>query len=102
MFVVFIAQILQQKIQDCLGLTLSLNLNSIAFPTVGCGNLRYPVDKVARCFTKAVAASNNLKVQLHFGTTSDPLSNLYFSYCVLLACSEFKDCYHGAVTYVLA
>ena len=58
-------QVLQQRIQDCLGLAVSLNLNSIAFPTVGCGNLRYPVDKVARRFKTAVAATNNLRVK-HF------------------------------------
>jgi len=40
-------------------------MNSVAFPTVGCGNLRYPVDKVARCFKTAVSATNNLKVK-HF------------------------------------
>jgi len=58
-----VCQILQQGIQECLGLALSLNLRSIAFPTIGCGNLRYPVDKVARCFRTAVATTNNLKVK---------------------------------------
>jgi len=57
--------VLQQKIQDCLGLAVSLNLSSIAFPTVGCGNLKYPVDKVARCFKTAIDATNDLKVK-HF------------------------------------
>jgi len=56
-------QVFQQRILDCLGLVLSLNLRSIAFPTIGCGNLRYPVDKVAKCFRTAVAATNNLKVR---------------------------------------
>jgi len=98
-------QVLQQRIQQCLGLALSLNLSSIAFPTIGCGNLRYPVDKVARCFQTAVATTNNLQVNcviLIPGNAYSTLLDLYlFSHSMhivsilLLLHNEFKGSSFG-------
>ncbi|KAI0234351.1 hypothetical protein LSAT2_015389, partial [Lamellibrachia satsuma] len=47
-------QILEDQIYRCLKFASDLEADSIAFPTVGCGKLRYDPGTVAQCFKCAV------------------------------------------------
>ena len=49
-------------ILNCLDMADENNLNSVAFPTVGCGALKYPVSDVISCFKDAAADFPAIKV----------------------------------------
>ena len=49
-------------IEDCLGLAHENKLNTVAFPTVGCGALKYPVSDVIHCFKDAATQFPAVKV----------------------------------------
>ena len=48
------SQILRSSVQKCLEQCSSLRVSSIAFPSIGTGNLRYPDDVVAKCIVDEV------------------------------------------------
>lgn len=52
-------------IKNCLLKVVSLGLNSIAFPTAGCGNLNYPSEKVAEIFNDIAETNTNVKVFIY-------------------------------------
>ena len=41
-------------IVGCLDVVKQYGLNSVAFPTIGCGGFKFPADKVAHCFKEAI------------------------------------------------
>ena len=43
-------------VKECLDQTRNYSVQSIAFPTLGCGRLKYPVAQVAKCFREMTAA----------------------------------------------
>lgn len=47
-------QIMENIIRECLEITESLSLNSIAFPAIGTGNLGFPKDVFAELITSEV------------------------------------------------
>lgn len=48
------SQILRSSVQKCLEQCSSLGVSSIAFPSIGTGNLRYPDNVVAKCIVDEV------------------------------------------------
>ena len=49
-------------IMDCIEIADENDLNTVAFPTVGCGALKYPVSDVIQCFKDAAAQFPAIKV----------------------------------------
>ena len=62
-------QLLQNVIQKCVEMAGQKGLTSVAFPTVGCGQLGYRPEVVASCFSRAVQNSKT------------PLSVILLSHC---------------------
>lgn len=58
-----VLQLLTSMIKKCLAKAEYFNMKGIAFPTVGCGKLRYSADDVAKCFLEA-AKETKLQVSI--------------------------------------
>ena len=61
----FMFKALGEKIQNCITKAASMGMNSIAFPTIGCGYLSYEPRKVKKCFETSIsrAGRTNMKVK---------------------------------------
>ena len=55
-------QLLVDVLKECLVESSKRGYNSIAFPPIGCGNWKYPVQEVAHCFAQASKVAPNTKV----------------------------------------
>jgi hypothetical protein len=62
-------------------------MTSIAFPTIGCGNLHYPPEKVAQCFKSAVKPNTSLRVYLTVYDT-DQTYKTFKDLCKAPGCSR--------------
>ena len=58
----FSIQLLRDMIEECVDLADENNLTTVAFPTLGCGKLKYPVTEVIRCFMEVARLYPNVKV----------------------------------------
>ncbi|KAL3843036.1 hypothetical protein ACJMK2_020993 [Sinanodonta woodiana] len=61
--------ILNGYIESCMPYALSRSVKSIAFPTIGTGNISYPRDLVAKCFIHTIA-------KISQGLTTEPLEKV--------------------------
>ena len=59
----FMLQVLLNALEKCFYHVKENKLKSIAFPTLGCGNLQYPVQKVIDYFRKV--AEHHPDIQVH-------------------------------------
>jgi len=50
---VLLLQLLQNMVERCLEMAEKDGMSSIAFPTIGCGRLRFDPKSVADCFCRA-------------------------------------------------
>jgi O-acetyl-ADP-ribose deacetylase (regulator of RNase III) len=57
-------QLLSSLIHKCLLLAQSHHMNSIAFPTLGCGNYGYEIKDVIGCFTQAANTIGGLQIYI--------------------------------------
>ena len=53
---------LKDVITKCLKQVHEYGLQSIAFPSLGCGKLKYPVNEVAKCFKEASSNVRGIQV----------------------------------------
>ena len=55
---------LRGVIGKCLDKAIELGAKSIAFPTLGCGKMKYPVREVARCFRETCSDKIGINVSV--------------------------------------